>query len=229
MSLATFAEFLTVNEETGEISSVDDIEIEQVPVKLYFNLAESLGVNDGKLSWGYKNYHIVCKDLKIVAEDDSVYIEGFYEGEGDSEVEPGTLRFDLNEMLCIYQRQIFIRLPSLASGMTLTEVPWMKFKVVAEPDLAAFARDPVMKAMLSRISQQTAEYMRREMKAKIDRAIEASITQVMNEAIKHAAETMESVVQAVAANREGMVMSSQTLYNALHWIPGSPNAVPILG
>jgi hypothetical protein len=83
--------------------------------------------------------------------------------------------------------------------MMLSEVPWMKFKVIAEPDLSVFASHPVVKTTLSRIAESTVEHVTIEMHKMLTIAMEEAIVAISTaSAMKHVSLEIEhSVCDAV--------------------------------
>ncbi|KAF8184852.1 hypothetical protein BJ912DRAFT_1115604 [Pholiota molesta] len=51
----------------------------------------------------------------------------------------------------------------LVKTMLLSEVPWMKFKDIAEPDLSIFSKHPVIQQTMTRIAESTVEHVTTEM------------------------------------------------------------------
>jgi len=89
---------------------------------------------------------------------------------------------------------IIIELNKKLSVM-LSEVPWMKFKVIAEPDLSVFAKHPVMQETLVRIAETAVEHVTVEMHKKLTIAMEAAIAVVTASAMRHVSEQLEFLVQ----------------------------------
>jgi glycerol dehydrogenase-like iron-containing ADH family enzyme len=98
----------------------------------------------------------------------------------------------------------------------LSEVPWMKFKVIAEPDYSIFARDPVVKEMMARIARSTVEHVTAEMNQHIKVAVESATEVVMASAMQHVAEQMQAIVQS--ATMVGTAQRSTTALGGLHVI-----------
>ncbi|TFK35023.1 Cyanovirin-N [Crucibulum laeve] len=131
-----------------------------------------------------------------------------------------TCRFDLrtrfrNERGIL----IFVELNRKLSTM-LSEVPWMKFKVIAEPDLSVFAHHPVIKETLVRIAETTVEHVTIEMSEKITRAITEAISVVTASAMRHVSAQMEILVQESVGYGAAHVQSSCTEAEYLHMMKG---------
>jgi hypothetical protein len=77
----------------------------------------------------------------------------------------------------------------------LSEVPWMKFKVIAEPDLNIFARNAVMKETLAYIAETTVEHVTREMHERLTIAMEIAIKLVTESAMSHVHCELEKLVE----------------------------------
>jgi hypothetical protein len=84
-----------------------------------------------------------------------------------------TCRLDLRKCLRILDGiLIFIEIEKKLSVL-LSEVPWMKFKVIAEPDLSIFGSHPAIKQTLIRISESCVEHVTIEIHKKLTIAMEA--------------------------------------------------------
>ena len=77
----------------------------------------------------------------------------------------------------------------------LSEVPWMKFKVIAEPDLTVFGSHPVVKQTLTSIAESTVEHVALEMHKMLTIAMEEAIVVVTASAMKHVSLQMEHDVR----------------------------------
>ena len=103
----------------------------------------------------------------------------------------------------------------------LSEVPWMKFKVIAEPDLSVFAKHPVMQETLTRIAETTVEHVTVEMHKKLTLAMEAAIIAVTASAMSHVSSQMETLVQDAvgyaSASASITAAESLRLYGGGRW------------
>ena len=70
---------------------------------------------------------------------------------------------DLRTRLCNANGLLIIVELNKKLSVMLSEVPWMKFKVIAEPDLNIFARNTVMKETLAHIAETTVKHATRQM------------------------------------------------------------------
>jgi hypothetical protein len=114
------------------------------------DLDTCIGNNDGKLEWDMGGFSKSCE---------SFFLEGFflvarYRHLGDG-TQYSTSRLDLRTRLRNADGFLIIVEIEKKLSVMLSEVPWMKFKVVAEPDLSVFASHPVIQQTLVRIAETT--------------------------------------------------------------------------
>ncbi|KAF9485093.1 CNVH-domain-containing protein [Pholiota conissans] len=83
-------------------------------------------------------------------------------------------------------------------SMMLSEVPWMKFKVIAEPDLSVFSKHPVVQQTMTRIAESTVEHVTTEMHRMLTIAMEEAIVAITASAMKHVSEQMTLTVEEAA-------------------------------
>jgi hypothetical protein len=200
-----------ISKETGTLI-VEDVLVRGAPTVLRFELGDHLGIVDGHLAWGYKGFHKLCDDISVIAEDDGIILEVSYAYKAGST--PTILRFNLSDVLCVFHGQIQLRYTAAGMSVMLSEVPWMKFKVIAEPDYSIFAQDPVVKMMMSRIAQSTVEHVTVEMSAHITAAMESAVSVVMASAMQHVSEQLQAIVQG--ATVVGKAHAATTSFESLH-------------
>jgi len=100
--------------------------------------------------------------------------------------------------------------------MMLTEVPWMKFKVIAEPDLSIFAGHPVIKDTMVKIAQSTVQHVTAEMSLRLQAALQLAIAEVTISAIQYIHTEMDMVVQETTGIGAAEVHASCTSGQYLH-------------
>ncbi|KAF9475023.1 CNVH-domain-containing protein [Pholiota conissans] len=83
-------------------------------------------------------------------------------------------------------------------SMMLSEVPWMKFKVIAEPDLSVFSKHPVVQQTMTRIAESTVEHVTTEMHKMLTIAMESAIVAITASAMKHVSQQMTLTVEEAA-------------------------------
>ncbi|KIJ40393.1 hypothetical protein M422DRAFT_68535 [Sphaerobolus stellatus SS14] len=98
----------------------------------------------------------------------------------------------------------------------LTEVPWMKFKVIAEPDLSVFAGHPIVKDTMVKIAQSTVQHVTAEMSLRLQAALELAITEVTVSAMQYIHTEMEMVVRETSGVGAAQVHASCTGGQYLH-------------
>ena len=154
-----------------------------------------IGIVNGQLQWGATGFSKACQ---------SFYLDGFFlvvqipapATNNTYKLELLTLRLDLRTHFRISGSGILIYLETNKKlSMMLSEVPWMKFKVIAEPDLSVFASHPVVKTTLSRIAESTVEHVTVEMHKMLTIAMEEAIVAITASAMKHVSLEMEHSVR----------------------------------
>jgi len=179
------------------------------------NLDELVGFIDGRLEWDLKGFSKHCFEYSL----DGFFLVVKYrlrEGE-DYRVARLDLRLRLRNADGVI---IIIELNKKLSVM-LSEVPWMKFKVIAEPDLSVFAKHPVMQETLTRIAETTVEHVTVEMHKKLTLAMEAAIIAVTASAMSHVSSQVETLVQDTVgyASASASITAAETLhlYGGARW------------
>jgi hypothetical protein len=149
-----------------------------------------IGDIDGHLVWDGKGFSKTCTDIKL---------EGFFLiakcHNPANHHQFFIVRLDLRTRLRIQGSIIICVETNKKLSMMLSDVPWMKFKVIAEPDLSVFSSHPVVKQTLSRIAESTVEHVTRSMHAMIIQAMETAIVEITASAMKHVSILMEQSVQ----------------------------------
>jgi len=99
-------------------------------------------------------------------------------------------------------------------SVMLSEVPWMKFKVIAEPDFSVFAKHPVMQETLVRIAETTVEHVTNEMHKQLTIAMESAISIITASAMSHVQSQMEALVMDVAgqASASASITGAESLH-----------------
>ena len=73
-------------------------------------------------------------------------------------------------------------------SVMLSEVPWMKFRVIAEPDFSVFTRHPVMQSTLTQIATTTVEHVTAKFEALMALALAETVQIVTQSAMDHVQE-----------------------------------------
>jgi hypothetical protein len=157
-----------------------------------------IGIVNGQLQWGATGFSKGSNSFRL---------EGFFlVAEIPAPTQIGSLntlryeyvtsRLDLRTHFRISGSGILIYLETNKKlSMMLSEVPWMKFKVIAEPDLSVFASHPVVKTTLSRIAESTVEHVTVEMHKMLTIAMDEAIVAITASAMKHISLEMEHSVR----------------------------------
>ena len=81
----------------------------------------------------------------------------------------------------------------------LSEVPWMKFKVIAEPDFSVFAHHPVMQSTLVQIATTTVEHVTAKFEALMALALAETVKIVTQSAMEHVEQSLVVLTQNLSA------------------------------
>ncbi|KAF7986728.1 hypothetical protein HWV62_20282 [Athelia sp. TMB] len=101
-------------------------------------------------------------------------------------------------------------------SMMLTEVPWMKFRVVAEPDFSVFTTHPVMKHTMARIAETTVDHVTKQMSSIIALAIESATIAVTASAMEHVSQSMEVMLSSIGGETTAHIDRSASHAQHLH-------------
>ncbi|KIM39483.1 hypothetical protein M413DRAFT_446981 [Hebeloma cylindrosporum] len=152
-----------------------------------------IGNVNGRLQWDASGFSKTCTSIRL---------EGFFlvadclvpaqNGQKEHYV---TTRLDLRTHFRISGGIIIYVETNKKLSMMLSEVPWMKFKVIAEPDLSVFGSHPVVKQTLARIAESTVEHVTVEMHKMLTIAMEEAIVAITASAMKHVSLQMEHTVR----------------------------------
>ena len=84
-------------------------------------------------------------------------------------------------------------------SVMLSEVPWMKFKVIAEPDFSLFAHHPVMQSTLVQIADTTVKHVTTKFEALMALALAETVKIVTQSAMEHVEQSLVVLTQNLAA------------------------------
>ncbi|KAF9552060.1 hypothetical protein CPC08DRAFT_308628, partial [Agrocybe pediades] len=175
-------------------------------VTSHINLDEIVGFVNGQLVWDQAGFSKHVYD---------VHLEGFFlVAKFKVNGTEHTVRLDLRTRLRNKDGVIILMELNAKLSMMLSEVPWMKFKVIAEPDLSIFAKHPVMQETLVRIAETTVEHVTVEMHKMLTIAMESAITAITASAMQHVQAQMETLVMDVAG--QATASASITGAESLH-------------
>ena len=165
----------------------------------HIELDKHIGNVNGQLQWGSGAFSKTCKSIRL---------EGFFilvaeclvQGRDGQKEHYETCRLDLRKFLRILDGKLIVIEIEKKLSVMLSEVPWMKFKVIAEPDLTVFRSHPVVKETLIRISESCVEHVTFEMQAALTIAMEAAIIAITASAMKHVTTLMETICTDVVGH-----------------------------
>jgi len=157
-----------------------------------FDLSTCIGNIDGKLTWGKTDFRSSSRDIRL---EGTVLIAHCRKAHGSNEwVES---RLDLAARIRNDNGILILIESNEKLSKMLTEVPWMKFKVVAEPDFSAFTKHPVMQETMHKIAQSTAEHVSKRMAEIMTAAIAAASVAVYESAMAHVEQSMEVMLSTI--------------------------------
>ncbi|KAF9058693.1 hypothetical protein BDP27DRAFT_559282 [Rhodocollybia butyracea] len=160
-----------------------------------FDLYKYLGIIHGELKWGYKDFHHASEGFRF--EGTRLFVS--------CKLIDGRTKecwFDLATKLRVDNGVIVVVAYDAGLSTMLSEVPWMKFKVVAEPDFSVIAAHPVMQATMHKIAQSTVEHVSAQMSSIMSLAIAQAVEVVSKSAYEHISQSMEVMVQGVSVNAQ---------------------------
>jgi hypothetical protein len=156
-----------------------------------FDLEICIGNVEGRLVWDASGFSKTTKDIALV--------DGFFltakcrhHINHDQWI---IARLDIRTRLRIQGDVIIFVETNKKLSMMLSEVPWMKFKVIAEPDLSVFSKHPVVQQTMTRIAESTVEHVTTEMHKMLTIAMESAIIAITASAMKHVSTQMQHTVQ----------------------------------
>jgi hypothetical protein len=172
-----------------------------------------IGLVNGQLTWDKKGFSKQVKSFRLSATEGWILIVEIDWTDSLTGVRSTrTLQLDLS--VKIQNKNgvlVFIAFDENLSTM-LSEVPWMKFRVIAEPDFSVLTTHPVMRSTMSSIAQSTVHHVMVEMSRKLSTAIEEAMTTVMKSAEEHIASAMETMLVGVSGSAHIERSCSQLSY-----------------
>ncbi|KAH9479961.1 Cyanovirin-N [Psilocybe cubensis] len=166
-----------------------------------------IGFFEGHLQWDIEGFSTHCFDYTL----DGFFLVVKYKVHGDQH---RVARIDLRTRIRNSNGVLIVVELNKKLSVMLSEVPWMKFKVIAEPDLSVFANHPVMRQTLVSIAESTVEHVTVEMHKMLTVAMETAITAITASAMKHVSAQMETLVADVAGHASAS--ASITAAESLH-------------
>lgn len=104
-------------------------------------------------------------------------------------------------------------------GSILCEVPWMKFRVIAEPDLSLFIKDVRIQALIQKITKRTVVDVRKQITEEFSETITRTMTQLVKEMTKtvdvHLSKVETSVVRQIEAVSHVKAIATATVCQPL--------------
>ena len=172
---------LDVNHGDGRVSHTS------IDLNLY------IGNVNGRLQWDATDFSKTCKSIRL--EEFFLVADCLVPAQHGQKEHYVTARLDLRTHFRIAGGILIYVETNKKLSMMLSEVPWMKFKVIAEPDLSVFGSHPVVKQTLARIAESTVEHVTVEMHKMLTIAMESAIVAITASALKHVSLEMEHSVR----------------------------------
>ncbi|KIJ39147.1 hypothetical protein M422DRAFT_49707 [Sphaerobolus stellatus SS14] len=181
--------------------------------RLSFPINDFLGNINGVLVWDGKARNFMASSRNISIKDGYWLVAECRRANSSEYV---WAKFDLRTKLRNdHGRIIEIVFDGKLSRM-LTEVPWMKFKVIAEPDLSVFAGHAVVKDTMLKIATSTVQHVTAEMSLRLQAALELAIKEVTISAMQYIHTEMEMVVRETSGVGAAQAHASCTGGQYLH-------------
>lgn len=183
-------------------------------VEASFDVNEYIGNIDGRLVWDstkYRNFKDSCTDLEII--DGFILRAKCRTRDGKDWI---VSTFDLSTRLRIHDGRIVIINFDEKFTKMFTEVPWMKFKVVAEPDFSVLAGQTVVRDTMIKIATSTVQHVTVEMEAKIRAAIALAIQEVTASATQYIQTELNLALRQTSTERSAQINPSCTYTQPLH-------------
>jgi hypothetical protein len=179
------------------------------------DLDQYIGLVNGQLVFGAKGFtkHKHLRNIRL--EGFIIYAEVYTEGLGESWIE---ISLDISEKFKNKNGILIAVTMNADLSVMLSEIPWMKFKVIAEPDMSVFARHPVMQQTMVSIAESTVEHVTNQMSSMIQTAIQQAVRVVTESAMVHIEQSMQTMVQDVVGY--GQAHGSATAAAELHLMAG---------
>ena len=152
-----------------------------------------IGNVHGRLQWDATGFSKTCKSIRL--EEFFLVADCLVPAQHGHKEHYVTSRLDLRTHFRISGGILIYVETNKKLSMMLSEVPWMKFKVIAEPDLSVFGSHPVVKQTLARIAESTVEHVTIEMHKMLTIAMESAIVAITESALKHVSLQMEHSVR----------------------------------
>ncbi|KAH9481367.1 hypothetical protein JR316_0005892 [Psilocybe cubensis] len=167
-----------------------------------------IGFFEGHLQWDISGFSTHCFEYSL----DGFFLVAKYKPHAGDEYR--ITRLDLRTRLRNANGVLIIIELNKKLSVMLSEVPWMKFKVIAEPDLSVFAKHPVMQETLISIAESTVEHVTIEMHKMLTIAMESAISVITASAMKHVSAQMETLVSGAVGHASAS--ASITAAESLH-------------
>jgi len=170
----------------------------------WINLNQYIGVVNGNLVWHQRGFFENCTDIHL--EGTILYARCKKTGSDEW--------IDCSIDLALKLRNndgilVMIAYDEKLSVM-LSEVPWMKFKVIAEPDFSLFTNHPVMQSTLVQIATTTVEHVTAKFEALMSIALAETIQIVTQSAMEHVEQSLVVLTQNLTAGSHAHLHETYT-------------------
>ena len=155
------------------------------------DLNDYIGNINGQLTWGYKDFKkssrgIVLKDGYLIAE---------CKNEREQYV---TSRLELTKGLHCDAGKLEVMVPKINPEFSkfMSEAPWMKFKVVTEPQMDLLLTHKVVQNSFESIAETTVKHVTSRMTRLMSVAIAAAVEEVTISAMEHVRTVMALQIES---------------------------------
>jgi len=169
-----------------------------------FDLDTRIGIHDGELHWDMHGFSHHSTDWHLEGTFLVVTCKKHHSTEHHK------TRLDLSLRLRNDNGYIIVIAHSEKLSTMLTEVPWMKFRVVAEPDFSVFTTHPVMQHTMARIAESTAQHVSKQMSEMMAAAIAAATVAVTASAMEHISQSMEVMLSSISGDMSAATIEHST-------------------
>lgn len=177
-----------------------------------FDLNTCIGNIDGQLTWDKKDFLKTCEHHTATLENTFLVARC----QRAHSTEYVSTRLDLSVRLRNDNGVMVLIAHSEKLSMMLTEVPWMKFRVVAEPDFSVFTTHPVMRETMTRIAETTVEHVTKQMASIMALAIAEATVVVTASAMEHVSQSMEVMLTSIGGQTAASIDHSASHAGHLH-------------
>ncbi|KAF5337775.1 hypothetical protein D9758_016622 [Tetrapyrgos nigripes] len=186
------------------------------------DLAKYIGVVNGHLAWGCRDFHSACRSVKL---------EGYVLHAECHDEKKVVIKFslDLSRYLHSYDGVLSVKVAVDSSELSklFSEARWMKFRVVTEPDSSVVVGGSAFKSVFKSLAETTSAYVHTEMtqyladtigqdiKSLLIEKVRAEMTRTVTSSMTTALQKQlsEKIEVAFAATKKSVIESCNEMIN----------------